>query len=124
LDDEMTVLKHLGEFDQIRLLGQYYVLKRTGVEISLLAGATLSQLVKIAREVPEVCKTLQFSSKGQLDKSTGSIITLRNKVMHPVRPLIHRQEDVAKVLKTVERLEDLRQRLHHAFSKLGQVPLL
>lgn len=122
--DGNLFLQHLGERDQISLLGQYHFLQRNGVEISLLAGATLTQLLKIAGKKDTICKTLGYEKKSIFEKETGSIPDLRNKVMHPVRPLIHKQEEVSKLMETVDKLEKLRDRLRKAFESLSVVPQL
>lgn len=123
LDDELDALRHLGELDQIHLLGHYHFMKRGGVELSVLAGASLSQLLKIAREEAGVLDLLGYS-KTQFKGETGSLPTLRNQVMHPVRPLVHKQDDVARVHRGVLRLAELRARLRDVLDAMPGAPLL
>ena len=123
LDDEEHALRYLGELDQIRLLGHYHFMRQEGVELSLLAGATLSQLLRIAREEPAVLEKLGYG-KSKFKDLTGSLPDLRNQVMHPVRPLIHSREDVAQLLRRVHRLDELRTRLRRALGDVQGAPLL
>src|SRR5690606_34397964 len=109
--------------DQIRLLGHYHFMRQEGVELSLLAGATLSQLLRIAREEPAVLEKLGYG-KSKFKDLTGSLPDLRNQVMHPVRPLIHSRGDVAQLLRRVHRLDDLRTRLRRVLGDIQGAPLL
>lgn len=123
VENEEETLRHLGELEQIRLLGNYHYMRRGGVELSLLAGTTLSQLLKIAREQDDVLERLGYS-KSQFKKRTGSLPNLRNKVMHPVRPLVYNHADVGAVLRRVRRLAELCGRLRRALSETPDAPLL
>ena len=56
--------------------------------------------------------------------NSGHKVATGNKVMHPVRPLVHSQKDVAALLRQVERLADFRQSLRHALNSMPDTPLL
>ena len=123
MGDEEDALRHLGELEQIHLLGNYHYMKRGGVELSLFSGTTLSQLLKIAKEQGAVLERLGYS-KIKFKEETGSLPDLRNKVMHPVRPLIYSHEDVGRVLRRVRRLAELCGRLRRALDETPDTPLL
>ena len=121
--DLLSAIDDLSESNQMRLLGHYHYMKRKGLDLSPLAGATLTQLIDLAQRQPDILKLLGYS-KTKFKADFGSISDLRNSVMHPVRPLVHSQKDVASTLDRVVRIAELRNRLRSTSQAVPGTPLL
>jgi len=117
-DDSHDWLQLLNESGQMGLLGHWHYMKLGGIEISMIAGATITHLIQVCQKSAEIRQQLEYS-RMQFKKATGSIPKLRNKVMHPVRPLIYSHEEVAEVLKTTENLLQLRDKTRRALEAKG-----
>lgn len=109
--DPWDWLKHLDEEQQARVLGYWELSKREGVDVGPIAALTLAQLINIVSRHETAAEHLGYPSRTQFGKAAGRLPSLRNRIMHPVRPLILAQRDVAKVSKAVDVLDDLREKL-------------
>lgn len=109
--DPWEWLKHLGEEQQARVLGYWELSKRQGVDVGPIAALTLAQLVNVIARDDRTAKGLGYSSRSQFAKAAGGLARVRNRVMHPVRPLVLAQEDVGEVHRSVLLLEELRERI-------------
>jgi hypothetical protein len=103
-------IRILPEDDQARILGYWEVGRRRGVDIGPTAATTLAQLLRVFEK-----KTL-FShldiSREEFGQLRSGVPEWRNRVMHPVRPLVLEHADVEKLYTVVSHLRTLRQRLH------------
>lgn len=109
--DPWSWVKTLSEEHQVRILGYWELAKRRGVSIGPIGAVTLSQLLQIVAKNKELLTKLDYRSRAEFDKQTGSIPDLRNSVMRPVRPLVLGHEDVPRVRETVASITDLHTRV-------------
>lgn len=117
--DPWEWLKQLEEDQQARVLGYWELSKRVGVDVGPYAALTLSQLVNIISRQKGAVQRLGYTSRSQFDKAKGSLPSLRNRVMHPVRPLVLTHADVGKLRDSVLTLEDLRERVETFLGREG-----
>jgi hypothetical protein len=99
--DAWTWIRGLNEGHQVTILGYWELSKRRGVDVGPVAATTLSQLIQVIARSRDLLARLGFASRSQFEDQTGCIPDLRNRVMHPVRPLILDAEDVAAVRRAV-----------------------
>lgn len=109
-----TWLDRLTEDHRVYVLGFWEVTKRAGMDIGPLAGCTLTQLLAVVEADPLIREALGFASRTQAGRVVGSLPKLRNKVMHPVRPLVLRKNDVEAVRETLIRVLELHERVRGA----------
>lgn len=74
---------------------------RNRVDISLVTGCTLIDMINIVAKSADLRLILGFSSRSEYKNATGSFCDLRNQIMHPVRPLILDQDDIRKLQSTL-----------------------
>jgi hypothetical protein len=89
-------IRALQEDAQARILGYWQVSKMNGADIGPLAACMLTDLTKIAKLSKNVLAALQLS-KTKFHDRVGGLPQLRNQVMHPVRPMVVKAEDVNKI---------------------------
>jgi hypothetical protein len=111
LHDPWEWLSVLSEEDQVRLLGYWELSKRRGVDIGPLAGATLTQVLKIVAKFEPLRERLGFKSRKDIDSEIGRVPDFRNRIMHPVRPLILDTRDVDRTYRVARFLENVRNSL-------------
>jgi len=109
--DAWTWIRSLNEGHQVTILGYWELSKRRGIDVGPVAAATLSQLIQVTARSKELLARLRFESRTQFEEQTGGIPNLRNRVMHPVRPLILDAEDVAAVRRAVSAVWTLATRM-------------
>lgn len=100
-------LTKLGEEAQVRIIGYWALAKRQGIDVGPYAALTLTDLLRIVEGSPALLSELGYKSRSSFSSATGSLVDLRNRVMHPIRPLVHTRNDVQRLAKRVEGLEDL-----------------
>jgi hypothetical protein len=113
IPDTWQWLKHLDEEGQARVLGYWELAKVQGVDVGAVAALTLSQLIHILTQENLLSSKLGYPSRTQLKSATGRVPSLRNRVMHPVRPLILSVDHVGQVRDSLFVLEDMRDRLEN-----------
>jgi hypothetical protein len=106
--DPWEWLQQLEEEQQARVLGYWELSKRLGIDVGPYAALTLSQVVNIISRHKDAARFLGYESRSQFDKAKGPLPHLRNRVMHPVRPLVLTHTDVASVNNAALVLEQLR----------------
>ena len=109
--DPWEWLQQLEEEQQARVLGYWELSKRVGIDVGPYAALTLSQVVNIISRNGETARRLGYESRSQFDKAKSPLPNLRNRVMHPVRPLVLTEKDVASLNAAALILEDLRDRV-------------
>lgn len=109
--DSWQWLGRLSEDHQIRLLGYAELTRKRGVDISLINACTLTQLLSIVGAFGELRLRLGFESRSQWDCHVGPVIGLRNKVMHPVRPMVLGREDVEPLHVAIAALAEIHGRV-------------
>ena len=77
--------------------------KKNGVELSAIEYVDLSDLVDIVRKSnstgKELWKALKYESKSKWKDAAGSVVDLRNYIMHPVRTLISDTTSAERLVK-------------------------
>lgn len=109
--DPWDWIRLLNEDAQVRALGYWEISKRRGVDIGPIASLNLAHLIGIVAKSPQLLGLLEFKSRSVFEKHTGCIPDFRNRIMHPVRPLVLGQQDVGGVYIAARSLEDLRDRI-------------
>lgn len=109
--DPWKWLRHLDEEYQARVLGYWELSKKQGVDVGPIAALTLSQFIQIICRDDKGATRLGYPSRTQFKRVASGLPSLRNRVMHPVRPLVHSIEDVERVRASVFNLEVLRERV-------------
>lgn len=90
-------IRKCSERQQVQHFGQWRVASENGVETSPIVSCTLSDLITILTETPELVRAFGFQNKTRFKDRYGSLSLLRNQVMHPVRPLILGLDDVIRL---------------------------
>jgi hypothetical protein len=84
----------------------------TDREIEIIHLLYLSDLVKILRKEESLRKSLDFESSSQVKNELGSLVDLRNDLVHPVRLILGEKRDVAKLYEQIQTAFEV---LHRAF---------
>lgn len=108
--DPWDWIRLLSEDHQALVLGHWELAKRKGVDIGPIAATTLTNVLTIAAKSEHLREKLGFPSKTQVEKVAGGLPDLRNRVMHPVRPLILGTSDVEELRSLLDRAIDLTRR--------------
>ena len=93
------------------MLGYWELSKRRGVDISPLAAVTLTQLLTIVAKVDGLRERLGFNRRKEINREIGRVPEFRNRIMHPVRPLILEQMDVGNAYSVARFVENVRNSL-------------
>jgi hypothetical protein len=112
-------LMKLPEDQQAILLGYWELSKRKGVDVSPVSGATLTQLLRAIGGLKTLRSELGFPSASKFSEATGALPTLRNNVMHPVRPIVLSTKGVGEIKENLEVVLSLSVKL----AKLGFMDL-
>jgi hypothetical protein len=112
--DPWEWIKSLSEEHQVRILGYWDLSKRHGLDVGPVAAATLTNLLTVAAKSSTIREALGFTKRSEIEKVVGAVPNVRNAVMHPVRPLIGRHDDVQRVLQTMRTVAALHDSLARA----------
>lgn len=108
--DPWQWLARLSEDHQIRLLGYVEVTRRRDVDVSPVAACTLTQLLRVVGAFSDLRQVFGCQSGTRWESLAGPVIDLRNRVMHPARPMVLGQEDVARLKGASRALVELHNR--------------
>ena len=127
IPDAWAWIHGLNENHQVTILGYWELSKRRGVDVGPVAATTLSQLLQVTARSKALLALLGFASRNQFEDQTGRIPDLRNRVMHPVRPLVLDPEDIANVCQAVAAVRILATRMARTvgdptISATGRIP--
>lgn len=100
-----------SEDERARLLGYWELMRRRGVDHTPEILLTLPQLLGIVGKSGELRAKLGLKSRTDLENRVKGVVELRNRTMHPVRPLVSAPEDVARFAGTISALAALLQRM-------------
>lgn len=94
------------------IVGHWEIARQKRVDTSATVGATLSQLLEVVGQDPELrSRLIEKPSRAAFDELTKPIREVRNQVAHPVRPLVEQVEDLKRVRQAVAGLQQLVERL-------------
>ncbi len=118
--DPWDWVRLLAEDHQAIVLGHWELAKRKGVDVGPIAATTLTNLLTVVAKSERLRELLGFPSKSQVDKVCGGVPDLRNRVMHPVRPIILDREGVEELRLLLDRVIDLTSRVVSAEASTAQ----
>lgn len=101
----------LNEDAQVRIIGSWELSKRHNVQLDPISASTLVQLISVLSKSSSILASLGFRSRKEFDKSTGKIAAIRNRIMHPVRPLVLEGSEVQELYSVLRVLGDLQTRV-------------
>jgi hypothetical protein len=116
--DPWAWLSKISEDKLVSILGRWELQKRKGVDISPINGCMLTDLVNVIGSFEEIRAKLGFTSGSKFKDATGTFAELRNKIMHPVRPLVLSLEDIKRLRGTIVHIVQLTQRVHDVIRTL------
>jgi len=119
-DEPWEWIRKLSPESQVRILGYMALSERRGVEHKPVAGAMLPDLLNVIAKTPALLRRLGFRSRGEFDDPTGGLADIRNRVMHPVRPLVLGEEDVRSIRDVLTTADDLGQRVVSALRDIAR----
>ena len=117
--DPWDWIKLLNDDQKVQILGSWELQTRRNVELTNvgpLYSCNLSNLISLAEKNIELRNKLGYQNGKRADEELGCIPDLRNRIMHPVRPLVLGNEDVKNLAKSWSRLIS-------AISRLGALKI-
>lgn len=72
------------------------------LDISILQQLNLSDLVNFLRKTPALYQAIGFKSAGDVERRLNGLVHLRNRVAHPVRPLVISSDELARVSSRIQ----------------------
>ena len=106
-DDDWSAIRLLSEGTQARVREFQKEQKEDGIDLSPVVQLTLSDMFHIARTSRNVWRLLGADSPDALGDTAHEINDIRNRVMHPIQPLVPRERDVALVRDAVRQMVHL-----------------
>ena len=100
--DPWDWVRYLNEDSQVRVLGHWDLAKRRGVDVGPITAATLTQLLQVAVKSSVVMDRLGYRRRTELERDSGRLPELRNRVMHPVRPLVLDIDDAGAMARALD----------------------
>jgi len=100
-----------------RILKYWEFVEKRNVEVGLIEACTISDLLNVIRKDNTLLKELSYVAGRKFDNVVSDIRTLRNTIMHPVRPLVTGQDDIIAIKKTVENIIELTANLENLKDK-------
>lgn len=110
IPDPWKWITFLSEEQQVRVLGYWELARRRNMDIGPIAATTLTNLLTILWKSPRLLNLFEFRSRKEFDKYSGNLPGFRNRIMHPVRPVVLNQQDVKELYSAVRFLERLKNR--------------
>lgn len=105
--DPWEWIPQLTEDQQVQVLGYWEVTKRKNIDIGPVAACTLTQLLRLITMIEKLRREFGFKSRTSAEDVCNSLPLLRNTVMHPVRPLVGKSEDVTHLIRSIGKLSYL-----------------
>ncbi len=115
--DSMEWICKLNEDIQVRILGYQALAKSRGADPNPVEAATLVDLIRVLANSPQLLSPLDYVTRKRFERDTGKIANIRNRVMHPVRPLVLNAEDVDLLANSLESVDVLRRRIEGAMRR-------
>ena len=118
-EDAWEWLQTLREDVQARLAGYWTVAQRRGVDIGPQAAATLTELLAVVGTANDLRRQLGFATRAAFDRQTSGMPEYRNRIMHPVRPLVLDRSEVSQLAVSLARVEALVRSVRAALAERG-----
>ena len=113
--DPWEWLKHLDDDRKARILGYWELAKRRNVDTGPVASITLTELNQVLKQEKQLYRRLGLTEK-TVKKLTNSLPEFRNRVMHPVRPLVTDGESCSQLKNALCAALELTQRTESALT--------
>ena len=102
--DDIHWIDKLKEESQVRVLGHYEQSKRKNVVVAHIVACTLTDLLNVAVATEKIRDFFGFKNRKEAEEKCFSLIAWRNSVMHPVKPMVTKPEDVGSMLRSVQKV--------------------
>jgi hypothetical protein len=96
-----------SEEDRARIVGHWTLLRRNEIDTEPIALLSLTQLLALAGKSPWIRERLAYRSGNAMNKAFHGLHDFRNRIMHPVRPLVSRITDVDRWASVIHELQGL-----------------
>lgn len=103
-DDDWGAIRLLSDSTEARVREFHREQKEEGLDLSPVVQLTLSDMFHIAKESRNVWRLLGADSPDALGDVAHEINDIRNRVMHPIQPLVPRERDVVLVRDAVRQM--------------------
>lgn len=103
-DDDWGAIRLLSDNTEKRVRDFWREQKDEGLDLSPVVQLTLSDMFHIAKESRNVWRMLGAASPNALGDLARDINDIRNRVMHPIQPLIPHERDLALVRDAVAQM--------------------
>lgn len=102
------ILELLSEERQQKLVEEQEKLVRENVDIQIVERLYLSDLINIVSKREDLLQDLGFPSGKAAGRATSGLISFRDRIMHPIRPLIESlPDDLARLHRRAARAREL-----------------
>ncbi len=105
-------LEKLGDDSLRRILGFWQLSKFRNVEVDPIEYCNLTDLLVVTKKNPEIGRILGNESSACIKRIRKQLPEWRNRVMHPVRPLITSQGDIAALRNVLADIYSLGKRIY------------
>jgi hypothetical protein len=102
-------IRLLSDEAQVRVFGFWELAKSRNVDVGPIAGTMLTDLLRVVSKSQPLLAEIKLK-RSELKDLTGELPDWRNRVMHPVRPLVLSGEevkDLARILENARALANL-----------------
>lgn len=106
---DSTTLFHDASAEAI---GRWEKSKLDDLVVHISEHMYLTTLMKVVGKAESLRRQFGYESRNQFDNDLGSLIPLRNRVMHPTKTLVHNTEDLSKNVARLHRVIDAIQEFH------------
>jgi hypothetical protein len=98
-NDPWDWIRYLSESGQVLVLGNWELAKKQNVQLDIgpIHACTLTNLISIVERDRTLQSELGYTAIKNVEKELRLLSELRNKVMHPIRPLVLGQDDICKL---------------------------
>jgi len=107
----------LNEGDQVHALGWWDLSRRRVIDINPVASLGFTQLLQITSKSGALLGVLEYRSRAKFDKATGVLPQIRNRIMHPVRPLVLSSDDLVMLKTAIDCAVELRTKAINALKR-------
>lgn len=111
-DDRDSLLNHLSASSRGTVEAELKETQAGNVDVDPVEFLYISDLIDVVSKDPELRQILGYRSRNQIENDLGGIVRLRNRIMHPVRPLLEKApDDLQKQHERIQRARALLEKL-------------
>jgi hypothetical protein len=101
----------LREDSQVKILGHWAQSQRKNVGVGPIVACTLTDLLHVVQSTKKIRDVFGLKSQKVAEDESGSLPSLRNSVMHPVKPLVTKSEDAERMVRSLRKMQRLAEAL-------------